>query len=51
MLIASFAIQLSTAIRFPLFTPRLQLILLIIAQPFCIAILLRPAISDLLATG
>ena len=41
MLIALFAIPLSTAIRFLLFTPRLQLILPIIAQPFCIAILLR----------
>ena len=41
MLIALFAIPLSTAIRFFLFTPRLQLILPIIAQPFCIAILLR----------
>ena len=41
MLIALFAIPLSTAIRFFLFTPRLQFILPIIAQPFCIAILLR----------
>ena len=41
MLIALFAIPLSTAIRFLLFTPRLQLTLPIIAQPFCIAILLR----------
>ena len=41
MLIALFAILLSTAIRFLLFKPRLQLILPIIAQPFCIAILLR----------
>ena len=41
MLIALFAIPLSTAIRFLLFTPRLQLTLPIIAHPFCIAILLR----------
>ena len=41
MLIALFAIPLSTAVRFLLFTPRLQLILPIIAQPFGIAILLR----------
>ena len=41
MLIALFAIPLSTAVRFLLFTPRLQLILPIIAQPFCIVILLR----------
>ena len=41
MLIALFAIPLSTAVRFLLFTPRLQLILPLIAQPFGIAILLR----------
>ena len=41
MVIALFAIPLSTAIRFLSFTPRLQPILPIIAQPFCIAILLR----------
>ena len=42
MLIALFAIPLSTAIRFLLFAPRLQLILPIIAQSFrCIAILLH----------
>ena len=41
MLIALLAIPLLTAIRFLLFTPRLQLILPIIAQPFCIAILLH----------
>ena len=41
MLIALFAIPLSTAIRFLLFTPRPELILKIIAQPCCIAILLR----------
>ena len=41
MLIALFAIPLSTAIRFFLFTPRLPFILPIIAQPLCVAILLR----------